>query len=125
MHVDPGFFAVDPTLAFRDFQPLKLKHDKPLSSFAFNCNLRPYTKSLLTRNGFISAVERMDTQSLEALLPTVDRIVVQVREVQVEAAADIFDDLVRRLEALNASAVSASPAPAELISFLAVGTALH
>ena len=35
-------FAVDPTLAFRDFQLLKLKYDKPLSNFAFNCNLRHY-----------------------------------------------------------------------------------
>ena len=37
-------FTVDPTLAFRDFQCLKLKCDKLLSSFAFNCNLRHYTK---------------------------------------------------------------------------------
>ena len=42
VQVDPGFFAVDPTLAFRDFQLLKLKHDKLLSSFAFHCNLRHY-----------------------------------------------------------------------------------
>ena len=36
--------AVDPTLAFRDFQLLKLKHYEPLSNFAFNCNLRHYSK---------------------------------------------------------------------------------
>ena len=43
VQVDPGLTAVDPTLAFRDFQLLKLKHDTPLSNFAFNCNLRHYT----------------------------------------------------------------------------------
>ena len=62
MQVDPGLEAVDPTLAFRDFQGLsgtfrdfqglsgtfrdfqllKLKCDKLLSNFAFNCNLRHY-----------------------------------------------------------------------------------
>jgi len=30
-------------LAFRHFQLLKLKHDKLLSNFAFNCKLRQYT----------------------------------------------------------------------------------
>ena len=40
--LNPGF-AVDPTLAFRDFQLLKLKHDELLSSFVFNYNLRHYT----------------------------------------------------------------------------------
>ena len=34
---------VDPTLAFRDFQLLKLKYDKPLSNFAFNCKLCHYS----------------------------------------------------------------------------------
>ena len=49
MQVDPGYpvvFAVDPTLAFRDFQLLKLKYDRLLSNFAcfaVNCNLRHYT----------------------------------------------------------------------------------
>jgi len=49
VQLDPGYpvvFAVDPALAFRDFQRLKLKHDKLLSNFAcfaFNCNLRHYT----------------------------------------------------------------------------------
>ena len=38
----PWLTAVDPTLAFRDFQLLKLKHDKPLSSFAFKCKLGHY-----------------------------------------------------------------------------------
>ena len=32
--------AVDPTLAFRDFQLLKLKYDKLLSNFAFKYNLK-------------------------------------------------------------------------------------
>ena len=63
-----------------------------------------FAKSLLKRNGFISAVEKLDTQSLDALLPTVERIVAQVREVQEESAVDVFDDLLRRLEALNAAA---------------------
>ena len=35
-------FAVDPPLAFRDFQVLKLKYDKLLSNVAINCNMRPY-----------------------------------------------------------------------------------
>jgi hypothetical protein len=41
---DPGYpavFAVDPTLAFRNFQLLKLIYDKLLSNVAFNFNLRP------------------------------------------------------------------------------------
>ena len=63
-----------------------------------------FAKSLLKRNGFISAVEKLDTQSLDALLPTVERIVAQVREVQEESAVDVFDDLLGRLEALNAAA---------------------
>ena len=47
MQLDPGYpmiFAVDPTLAFRhfsgnfrEFQLLKLKHDKLLSNVACNC----------------------------------------------------------------------------------------
>ena len=41
MHLHPGFEQVDPTLAFRDLQLLKLKHDKLLLNLAFNCNLRP------------------------------------------------------------------------------------
>ena len=51
MQVDPGYpvvFTVDPTLAFKDFQLLKLKCDKLLSNFArfgFNCNLRHYSKA--------------------------------------------------------------------------------
>ena len=32
--------TVDPTLAFRGFQRLKLKHDIPVSDVAFNFNLR-------------------------------------------------------------------------------------
>ena len=39
----PRVFAVDPTLAFRDFQLLKLKYDKLLSNYAFKCKLRHYT----------------------------------------------------------------------------------
>ena len=41
----PWLTAVDPTLAFRDFQLLKLKCDELLSNFAcfgFKCNLRHY-----------------------------------------------------------------------------------
>ena len=46
MHqVDPGFSHFDPTLAFRDFQLLKLNYDKLLSNFAFKCNLRHYNKA--------------------------------------------------------------------------------
>ena len=37
--------AVDPTLAFRDFQRLKLKHGKLLSKFAFNCYLSHYAEA--------------------------------------------------------------------------------
>ena len=40
----PRVLAVEPTLAFRDFQLLKLKYDELLSNFAFNCNLRPSIK---------------------------------------------------------------------------------
>ena len=43
VQVDPGFFAVDPTLAFRDFQRLKLTYDELLSNFAFNVNPRHYS----------------------------------------------------------------------------------
>ena len=42
VQVHPGLQALDPTLAFRDFQLLNLKYDKLLSNFAFNCNLRHY-----------------------------------------------------------------------------------
>ena len=35
-------FTVDPALAFRNFQLLKLKYDKLVSNFAFNCKLRHY-----------------------------------------------------------------------------------
>ena len=35
---------MDPTLAFRDFQRLKLKYDKLVSNVAFKCNLCHYTK---------------------------------------------------------------------------------
>jgi len=38
----PRVFAVDPKFAFRNFQRLKLRYDKLLSNFAFNCNLRHY-----------------------------------------------------------------------------------
>jgi len=44
VQLDPGLEAVDPTLAFRDFQLLKLKYDSPLSNFAFNCKLCHYTE---------------------------------------------------------------------------------
>jgi hypothetical protein len=71
-----------------------------------------FAKNLLMRNGFISAVEKLDTQSLDALLPTVTRVVEQVRLVQVENSFDMFDDLLRRLEALNASSAHAAAAAA-------------
>ena len=45
MQVDPGFSQLNPTLAFRDFQLLKLKYDMLLSNFAFNCNLRHSTEA--------------------------------------------------------------------------------
>jgi len=35
LQLHPGLAALDPTLAFRDFQLLKPKHDEPLSKFAF------------------------------------------------------------------------------------------
>ena len=38
--------AVDPALAFRNFQLLNLKSDKLLSNVAFNCNLRHYIVDL-------------------------------------------------------------------------------
>ena len=44
VQVDPGLEAVDPTLAFRDFQCLKLKRDKLLSNVALNCKLRHYSQ---------------------------------------------------------------------------------
>ena len=43
MQLHPGLAAVDPTLAFSNFQPLKLKHEKLLSNLAFDCKLRHYT----------------------------------------------------------------------------------
>jgi len=39
----PGLEALVPTLAFRDFQLLKLKHDEPLSSVAMKCAVRDTT----------------------------------------------------------------------------------
>ena len=90
-----------------------------------------FAKNLLTRNGFISAVEKLDTQSMTVLLPGVDRVVEQVRAVQAENAFDMFDDLLRRLEALNANAARARDAlgkprgsvvaPNDLANLLAVG----
>ena len=38
----PVLTALDPTLAFRDFQRLKRKRDEPLANLAFKCNLRHY-----------------------------------------------------------------------------------
>jgi len=41
----PGWKQLTPRLlsgTFREFQRLKVKYDKPLSSFAFKCNLRHY-----------------------------------------------------------------------------------
>ena len=40
MQLDPGLEAVDPALAFRHFQLLKLEYDKLLSNFALKCNLK-------------------------------------------------------------------------------------
>ena len=61
-------FTVDPTLAFTvfqglsgsfryfwDFQLLKLKYDKLLSSFAFNFNLRHYNWESAPLEGFEAA----------------------------------------------------------------------
>jgi len=48
VQVDPSFARLTPRLlsgTFRDFQLLKLKHDAPLSNFAFNLNLRPSDKA--------------------------------------------------------------------------------
>ena len=45
--VDHGLSQSTPRFlsgTFRDFQRFKLKHDKLLSTFAFNCNLRHYTE---------------------------------------------------------------------------------
>ena len=47
VQLDPGLTAVDPALAFRDFQRLNLKCDGPLSNVAFNCNLRHYATDLV------------------------------------------------------------------------------
>ena len=63
-----------------------------------------FAKALTSQNGFISAVEALDLGSLDALARTVERCVASVRETQKEAAVDVFDDLLGRLEALNASA---------------------
>ena len=38
----PWLEAVDPALAFRNFQLLKRKHDELLSNVGFNCKLRQY-----------------------------------------------------------------------------------
>ena len=44
----PWLTAVDPTLAFRKFQLLKLEYYKLLSNFAFKCKLRHYTQAPCT-----------------------------------------------------------------------------
>ena len=51
-------------LAFRDFQLLKLKYDNPLSSFAFNFNLRHYTKgrALLVTTHHLDEAERLGSR---------------------------------------------------------------
>ena len=41
-----GWKQFDPTLAFRNFQLLKLKSNKLLSNFGFNFNLRRYIKGV-------------------------------------------------------------------------------
>ena len=43
MQVDP----IEPTLKSPEIKRLKLTYDEPLSSFAFNGNLRPYIKGTL------------------------------------------------------------------------------
>ena len=48
LQVDPGLTAVDPTLAFRDFQRLKPIYYKLVANVAFNCNLRRYLSALDT-----------------------------------------------------------------------------
>ena len=63
--VDPGLTAVDPALAFRDFQLLKLKYDRLLSNFAFNRNLR----HCMMATGFAAATV-FNTNAALAVAPT-------------------------------------------------------
>jgi len=45
--VDPGFAPGQPRVNRAEFQSLNMKYDEPLSSFAFNLNLRRYTMAQL------------------------------------------------------------------------------
>ena len=58
-------FALDPTLAFRNYQLLKLKYDELLSTFAFNCNLRHYTLGQQVADVNVKEVVMMIARALE------------------------------------------------------------
>ena len=67
-----------------------------------------FAKSLKRSNGFLSAVEKLDASSPEALIATAERVATAIRETQAISNVDVFDDLMGRLEALNASASHAA-----------------
>ena len=63
-----------------------------------------FANSLKRSNGFLSAVEKLDASSPEALIAAAERVAAAIRETQAVSNVDVFDDLMGRLEALNASA---------------------
>ena len=67
-----------------------------------------FAKSLKRSNGFLSAVEKLDASSPEALIAAAERVATAIRETQAVSNVDVFDDLMGRLEALNASASHAA-----------------
>ena len=72
-----------------------------------------FAKSLLANNKFITAVEKLDTSSLDALLRTVEPAVAAILQVQKDSEFDMFDDLLGRLESLNATAARAAALAAD------------
>ena len=72
-----------------------------------------FAKSLLANNKFITAVEKLDTSSTDALLRTVEPAVAAILQVQKDSEFDMFDDLLGRLESLNATAARAAALAAD------------
>ena len=70
-----------------------------------------FAKSLLANAKFVTAVEKFDTSSLDALLRTVEPAVHAIVQTQKDSTFDMFDDLLSRLNALNAGALAPRTTP--------------
>jgi hypothetical protein len=99
-----------------------------------------FAKSLKSSNGFLGSVEALDVNGeLVSLLPSATFVVNEIRKTQTESGSNEFDDLLRRLRGLNASASQATgeaslkgssagsinregvAAPEDVVNLLAVG----